>query len=167
MTRSFFAAISFILTLSASSSSGAADWKTIQPARTSETEVISKFGPPDEIVAIFPWTEWSARWKIRPITNRYTLRYRSDPAKSDLLLGPGGTADDAEVSISKGTVIAVTWHYSGPSARAASALLRADPEISFTPPESPSYGSKALPDGRLFIEFDSSGTAVHVVYDLK
>jgi hypothetical protein len=167
MVRGFLAASLSLVALVASGASRAADWKSIKPARTGEAEVIAQFGAPDEIVATFPWSEWSARWKTRPRTSQYVIRYRSDPAKSDLLRGPGGAADAAEVYLSKGTVVSVTWHYSGPSARAAAATLRADTEIQFSPPESPSYGSKALPDGRLFIEFGSEESSVRVVYDLK
>jgi hypothetical protein len=147
--------------------SSAADWKSIKPALTSEKEVIAQFGVPDEVVATFPWSEWSARWKIRPLSSHHTLRYRSDVASSDLLVGPGGKADSAEVFIGNDVVQTVTWSYGGPSARAASEMLRADTEMHFSPSDSPSYGSKAVPNGRVFVEFDPSGSSLRVVYDLK
>jgi hypothetical protein len=148
--------------------SSAADWKDVKPSRTTEAELIAAFGAPDEIRATFPWSEWSARWRIRPRTTRYVLLYRPDlGAKSALLVGPGGSADGVEVDVSDSIVHGVTWNYGGPSARRAVEMLRADPEMRFNSPESPTYGSKLGPSGRVFAEIGSENTSVRVVYDLK
>jgi hypothetical protein len=157
----------FGIALSVCGASSAADWTSIKPAHTTEKQLIAEFGAPDEIVATFPWSEWSARWKIRPRTSNYALRYRSDPAKSELLIGPGGKADSVEVDISESTVLSVTWQYGGPSARRAAEVLRSDPEMHFSSPESPSYGSKLGPNGRVFAELGADNSTVRVVYDLK
>ncbi len=85
-----------------------------------------------------------------------------------MLDGPAGKADDAEVDISNGgVVLSVTWRYGGPAAHAAAALLRGDAEMRFSSPDSPAYGSKALPHGRLFVELGAEDSSVRVVYDLK
>ena len=149
------------------STSQAADWEAIQPARTLEKELISLFGSPQEIVVTFPWTEWSARWKIRPNSTNYVLRYRSDGPKSTLLHGPGGLADGVEASVFNGIVHSVTWQYGGPSARDAARLLRSDPGVSFMSQESPTTGSKVMPYGVLFIEIGRGDTSVKISLELK
>jgi hypothetical protein len=147
--------------------SQAAGWDAIQPARTSEKELITLFGAPQEIVVTFPWNEWTARWKIRPTSTSYVLRYRSDGPKSSLLQGPGGIADGAEVLLFSGIVHTVTWEYGGPRARDAAGLLRRDPGVRFTSQEPPSTGSKIMPSGVLFIEIGRGDTNVKVRLELK
>ena len=145
----------------------AADWRSIKPQTTSETEVVAAFGSPDEVLSTFPWAEWSATWKKRPAASRYTLRYTAQGSKSELLVGPGGPADDAEVHVAAGRVLAVVWHYGGPSARAAGQQLRADSTMTFGPSGSVSQASSAVPGGVIFAELGVNDTSVEVRLELK
>jgi hypothetical protein len=129
-----------------------ADWRVIKPAVTTQDELIATFGPPDEVVATFPWSEWSAKWKKRPISTNYTLRYLV-VSRSALLPGPAGSADAVEVIVADKRVIAVRWIYHGPTARVAMDTIRKDPEMDLAPRESdfPS-ASKPVPNGWLVVE---------------
>jgi hypothetical protein len=147
--------------------STAADWRSIKPNRSTEQELVAAFGPPDEVVATFPWNEWSARWKVRPVTRTYRLRYRSDLRKSPLLAGPGGSADEVNVDIWDRKIVSVVWRYTGDSGVAAAQMLRADPELKFNATESPCYAAKGLPNGRVYVEIAKGNSPVVVVYDLK
>jgi hypothetical protein len=80
----------------------AGEWKTIKPGATSESKLIEAFGPPDEVISTFPWTEWNAKWKKRPKADHYTLRYSRYSGKaaiSALLTGPAGPAEEADVRV--------------------------------------------------------------------
>jgi hypothetical protein len=145
----------------------AADWKSIRPDATSEAELIDAFGPPDEVVSTFPWAEWSAKWKKRPKSSHYILRYTVQSSKSELLVGPAGAADDAEVHIYDGVVGVVKWHYGGPSARAAAAMLRADPEVRSGPVESMSRGARETEGGWITSTVGPGDAQVEVVLALK
>jgi hypothetical protein len=81
-----------------STSTLAADWQTIRPQVTTERELISIFGAPDEVVSTYPWTEWSANWKKRPKASHYTLEY-GNASESILRVGPAGRADSVEVMV--------------------------------------------------------------------
>jgi hypothetical protein len=143
------------------------DWTVIKPTVTTQDELIATFGPPDEVLATFPWTEWNAKWKKRPISRTYTLRYLV-VSRSSLLPGPAGSAEAVEVIVGDKRVIAVRWIYHGPTARAAMDAIRNDPEMDFAPRESdfPS-ASKPLPNGWLVVERLRDGGTVHVTLDLK
>jgi hypothetical protein len=145
----------------------AADWTTIKPGVTTEAEILAAFGAPDEVAATFPWSEWSARWKKRPLTRDYLLRYRVQYSKSVLLVGPGGKADDVEVELWDRKVGAVRWHYGGPSAHAAAAALRADPQMSFGAQESISHAGKGVTGGVLWVEVGPGDSRVEVLLQLK
>lgn len=145
----------------------AADWRSIKPGDTSEAELITAFGPPTEVLSTLPWAEWSATWKKHPIASHYTLRYTVQGSKSQLLVGPGGPADDAEVHVAAGRVLAVVWHYGGPSARAAGQQLRADSTMIFGSSGSVSQGSSAVPNGVIFAELGANDTRVEVRLELK
>jgi len=92
--------LAFSVGLGLCCASETADWTTVRPGITTDAELVAAFGSPDEVVATFPWTEWSARWKKRPLTSRHLLRYGAQSSGSPLLVGPGGKADDVEVAIS-------------------------------------------------------------------
>jgi len=145
----------------------AADWQTIKPNRTTEQELIAAFGPPNEVIATFPWSEWNARWKVRPVTKTYRLRYRSDVGTSPLLSGPAGHADEVNIDVSDRRVLSVQWRYTGESGVTAAQALRADSELKFNTTDSPCYAAKALPNGRLYVEIAKDNAPVLVVYDLK
>jgi len=159
--------VALIIASVLSSGVHAADWRSIKPAVTTEAELIAAFGPPDEVLSTFPWAEWSATWKKRPAVSHYTLRYTVQGSKSELLVGPGGPADDAEVHVAAGRVQAVEWHYGGPSARAAGQQLRADPTMTFGPTGSVSQASSLAPDGVIFAELGPNDTRVEVRLELK
>lgn len=143
------------------------DWSSIKIDVTTQAELIAAFGSPDEVIATFPWSEWSAIWKKRPLTSYYVLRYRKQYSSSRLLVGPGGEADDVEVTIRKGNVGSVRWHYGGPSARAAVGTLRADPAMNFGPVEGLSHGGKAVTGGSLWVEVGPGDSTVEVLLQLK
>ena len=64
-------------------------------------------------------------------------------------------------------VIIVEWQYRGPSARAAIAALRADPDVNQGPPDlNPRY-SKDVQGGWLAGWVDDAQTAVRVVFQMK
>ena len=158
--RTLFA---FVVVALASTLAVAADWHMIQPHVTTESELLSVFGPPDEVVSTYPWSEWSAKWKKRPNASHYTLMYRG-ASGSALLVGPAGKADSVEVAISNSKVIGLTWHHGGPSAKAAAASLRADPEMAFGPNKTVFTAGKGSPGQSIYVEFgpDDSEVAVHL-----
>ena len=160
-------AVAVVSAVAVSAKTEAADWTSIRVGVTTEAEVIAAFGPPDEVVATFPWSEWSARWKIRPHTRDYLLRYRVQSSKSAVLVGPGGKADDVEIEMWDRKVGAVRWHYGGPSANAAAATLRADLEMSFSAANSVTKAVKAVSGGSLYVEVGSGDTTVQVLLQLK
>ena len=143
------------------------DWTVIKPAVTTQDELIAAFGRPDEVFATYPWSEWSAKWKKRPVSTNYTLRYLA-VSRSSLLPGPAGSADAVEVIVADKRVIAVRWIYHGPTARAAMDAIRNDPEMVLALRESefPS-ASKPVPNGWLVVERLRDGGTVHVTLELK
>ena len=148
----------------------AQEWKIIRPATTSEAELIKAFGPPDEVISTFPWAEWSAKWKKRPKAHRYTLRYSRYADKSEaseLLLGPGGPADGADVEISGGRVMSVVWHYGGYSARVAAKTLRADSSVKVGGAEEVSRAFGRTEHGVLVVEIGFEDSRVDVRLELK
>jgi hypothetical protein len=145
----------------------AADWARIKPGVTTEAELVAAFGAPTEVVATFPWAEWSARWKKRPVTPQYVLRYRVGDSNSALLVGPGGKADDVEVDVWDRKVGGVRWHYGGPSARTAASLLRADPQMKFGAPEAMSHAGRSVEGGILWAEVGPNDSTVEVLLALK
>jgi hypothetical protein len=144
-----------------------ADWTTLRPQVTTETELIAAFGPPAEVTATFPWTEWNARWKKRPRTSEYVLRYRVQDSASALLIGPAGKADEVEVAVWERRVSAVRWRYGGPSARTAASALRADPRMTFGSPESTSHAGRSVDGGFLLAEIGRNDTQVEIQLSLK
>jgi hypothetical protein len=160
-------AVTVVSVLGLGCASEAGDWSGVKPGITTEPELLATFGSPDEVVATFPWVEWSARWKKRPLSTQYLFRYRVQYSSSDLLVGPGGKADDVEVEIADRKVLAVRWHYGGPPARAAAASLRGDPEIHFQEADSVSRGSKPLPAGLLVVDIGPRNSTLQVVLQLK
>jgi hypothetical protein len=145
----------------------ATDWAIIKPAITTESELLSTFGNPTEVRASFPWEEWSAKWKKRPKADSYILRYRRQESRSQLLVGPGGPADDVEVGIYNGKVLSVTWRYGGPSARSAIETLGGDTQLSKGPLESTYRIGKHMPHGFLSGTLASNGTQAEMRYELK
>jgi hypothetical protein len=143
-----------------------ADWHDIKPQVTTERELTSAFGTADEVVTTFPWSEWNAKWKIRPRVSGYTLRYNS-ASTSAILVGPAGKADSAEVDVWDSKIIAVTWHYGGPSAKTAAATLRADPQISFIAGGSVSAGGGGPIGQSIYAELGPNDTKVTVSLSLK
>jgi hypothetical protein len=87
-------AVPLLLCLFAAPTALADGWRSIDPSFTKESQLIAAFGPPAEVVASFPWSEWEKRGERKP--GRYTLHYRSDLADSPLLTGPGGKAREQE-----------------------------------------------------------------------
>lgn len=159
-------ALAVVLTLG--SVGGAADWTRIKIAEMTEAEFLISFGPPDEVVVTFPWSEWSAQWKKRPVKAHYKLRYTQPSSKSSVLTGPGGKADSVEVEISGGRVRAVWWHYGGMPAREAAAAFRADPELTFGPREAASRAAKRVAGGALFVDLEGPyDSTVSVLLSLK
>ncbi len=147
---------------------GAADWTKIKVVEMTEAEFLSSFGPPDEVIVTFPWSEWSAQWKKRPVKSHYKLRYTRPQSKSSVLSGPGGNADSVEVEVSSGRVRAVWWHYGGMPARNAAASFRADPALTFGPREAASSAVKAVPGGTLFVDLEGPhDSTVRVLLSLK
>ena len=144
-----------------------ADWTLVKPALTTESELIGVFGNPTEVTASFPWEEWSAKWKKRPKSSSHVLRYRQQESKSQLLVGPGGPADDVEVHIFSGKVLSVAWHYGGPPARSAIEMINADPQFAKGSPESTYRIGKHMPHGFLSGTLASNGTQAELRYELK
>jgi hypothetical protein len=149
------------------SPAAARDWRDLRPAATSEKEVLDWFGPPTVAVATFPWAEWSAKWKKRPQTASYRLRYEVGSSSSPLLVGPGGRAEDVEVTIANGKVVSVWWRYGGPSARSAAARLRETPEFSFRTRELGTTGSRDVEGGWLKADIEERDTVVEITLQLK
>jgi len=83
--------LAFSVGLGLCCASETADWTTVRPGITTDAELVAAFGSPDEVVATFPWTEWSARWKKRPLTSRHLLRYGAQSSGSPLLVKILGT----------------------------------------------------------------------------
>ena len=159
------AAATVLLTLVLAPEQKATDWDVIQPGITTLTELTTKFGSPDEVLAAFPWSEWSATWKKRPVSRNYIFRYTS--AASPLLKGPAGLADSVEVSIADRKVISIEWRYGGPSARKAAATVRADGQMNQGPNESVSKAAKDVPGGWLLVEMGQNDSTVRVVLEMK
>jgi rhodanese-related sulfurtransferase len=113
------------------------DWRSIRPQVTTEAELVARFGAPAEVVTTFPWSEWTAKWKKRPIVSRFTLRYTIQESKSPLLDGPAGPADSVEVAMHDSKVVSVMWRYGGSSAKAAAQLLRANSNLKMGPQRQP------------------------------
>ena len=158
----------FIIVLAVVEPALALEWETIQPQITKEAELLDRFGAPDEVVTFFPWSEWSAKWKKRPIATHYTLRYFSYSSKSPLLVGPGGKADSVEVKISNSKVVIVTWHYGGPSAHAAAAELRKNPDMKIERNVTTiSHGNMGSPGKNIMISFGPNDSTVEVQLALK
>jgi hypothetical protein len=128
------------------------DWTGIKPQTTTEAELIAAFGPPDEVIATFAWSEWSAVWKKRPVTNRYVLRYTAQVSRSALLTGPAGKADAVDVTISNKKVMSVEWTHGGLSARAAAGVVRADTQMNHSGAGSVSQSAKSVPSGWLTVD---------------
>jgi len=145
----------------------AGDWTTIRPAVTTEAELLAAFGSPDEVVATFPWAEWSARWKKRPVAAGYVLSYQVQGSKSPLLVGPAGQADHVEVNVWQGKVGAVRWQYGGPTARAAAEVLRGDPQVRFDTADTLAHGGKPVTGGLLSVEIGPRDARVEVLLQLK
>jgi hypothetical protein len=142
-------------------------WTSIKPSVTTQAELIAAFGPPDQVVATFPWSEWSATWKKRPLSDWYVLKYQRPDSRSGLLHGPAGPADSVEVTIGGKKVIVVEWIYGGPSARAAAAVLRTDPQMDPVPREPGSYAAKDVPGGWVSAELGPGDSRVRVTLELK
>jgi hypothetical protein len=152
------------LALSAAATARGADWRTIEPSRTAEAEILEAFGPPAMVTASYSWKEWNARQR----GSGYVLHYLDSTPDNPILGGPAGPAEAADVQIGNGNVVAVTWSYFGAAkARAAASLLRADPELKFNSPKAPCYAWKPGPHGRLFVEIGGEAGPVKVTYDLK
>ena len=143
------------------------DWTAIVPQATTQAELTMEFGPPDEVVATFPWSEWSATWKRRPVTRNYLLRYAKERSQSRLLNGPAGPADSVDVHIADKKVIAVEWMHGGPTARAAAARIRADPEVRSTNAHEPLKWAKDAINGTLSFEVASDDSQVRAFYQMK
>jgi hypothetical protein len=144
-----------------------ADWTSIKPQTTTEAELRAAFGPPDEVIATFAWSEWSAVWKKRPVTNRYVLRYTAQLSRSALLTGFAGKADAVNVTISDKKVLSVEWTYGGPSARVAAGVVRADTQMNHDRVESGSQSSKQLTSGWLTVDLGPNDSKVRVVLEMK
>jgi hypothetical protein len=143
------------------------DWTQVRPAVTTEKEVLAWFGPPTNVVASFPWGEWSATWKKRPRTDSYRLRYEAGSSSSPLLVGPGGQSEAVEVSIWKGKVQSIGWRYGGPLARSAAASLRATPDFNFRARSNGATGSRNVEGGWLTADIGENDTVVEVTLQLK
>jgi hypothetical protein len=148
----------------------AGEWKTIKPGATSEAELIEAFGPPDEVISTFPWMEWNAKWTKRPKADHYTLRYSRYSGKaaiSELLTGPGGPAEEADVLVYQGRVRGVEWHYGGPLAHDAALALRSDKKMTVDRTHDVSRASVQTDYGVLIVEFGPEDTRVDVSLGLK
>ena len=145
----------------------ARDWSDLRPAVTTEKELLSWFGPPTEVVATFPWGEWSARWKKRPLTASYRLRYEVGSSSSRLLVGPGGKAEEVEVTVHDGRVGSIWWRYGGPSARSAAASLRETPEFNFRAQNPGSVGARSVEGGWITVDIGENDSVVEVRLQLK
>jgi hypothetical protein len=156
-----------IVALLAASSAGAHDWNDLRPAVTTEREIVSWFGEPTAVIATFPWAQWNAKWKRRPETASYRLRYEVGSSASSLLLGPGGKAEEVEVTIRKGKLGAVRWRYGGPSARSAAAQLRGTPEFAVRPRDSGAVGARSVDGGWLAAEIGEGDSVVEITLQLK
>ena len=144
-----------------------ADWTSIKPQATTEAELTSMFGPPDEVEAVFPWSEWSATWKKRPVSSRYLVRYTKQASRSKLLEGPLGMADEVEVSIALKKVISVEWIHGGPSARPAAARVRGDTQLTHITHEGVVKSAKNVPDGFLSFEVAQDESRVRILLQMK
>ena len=159
-----------IMMISVAAPQGAAlpqDWTIIKPNVTTVAELTKVFGPPDEVVASFPWSEWSAVWKKRPVTDRYTLRYIAQASRSALLDGPAGKADSVDVVISAKRVLAVEWEYGGPSARLAATRIRGDAGMQHDTVGSLMRAAKDVPGGWLLAELSPGDSNVRVELQRK
>ena len=161
------AAATIAVILAAPARAEQASWSVIQPARSTESQIYTWFGPPTEVVATFPWQAWAVS-PTKPLTTKnYDFRYQKAQSSSSLLDGPGGPADTATVIISNALVVAIEWLYGGPPARSAAQVLRADPDMKFSSPTSPCYASKPTAHGLVFAELGETDSKVRVVYELK
>jgi rhodanese-related sulfurtransferase len=143
------------------------DWRSIRPQVTTEAELVARFGAPAEVVTTFPWSEWTAKWKKRPIVSRFTLRYTIQESKSPLLDGPAGPADSVEVAMHDSKVVSVMWRYGGSSAKAAAQLLRANSNLKMGPTETTSRAFGGSLGQSLVVEFGPNDTQVDVRLELK
>ena len=147
--------------------SQAHDWSRVRPAVTTERELLSWFGPPTEVVATFPWDEWSAKWKKRPRTDFYRLRYEVGSSSSPLLIGPGGKAEEVEATVHDGRVDSIWWRYGGPSARSAAASLRKTPEFTFRAQNPGAVGARSVDGGWITADIGENDSVVEVRLQLK
>jgi hypothetical protein len=123
-----------------------ADWTGVKPQTTTEAELITAFGSPDEVIATFAWSEWSAVLKKAP---------RHKPIRSSVHCaglalcspGPAGKADGVDVTISNKKVLSVEWTHGGLSARAAAGVVRADTQMNHSGAGSVSQSAKSVPSG--------------------
>jgi hypothetical protein len=134
---------------------------------TTEAELVAHFGTPDEVITTFPWSEWSAKWKKRPIVSGLTWRYTIQESKSPLLEGPGGPADSVEVDMHDSKVVSVRWRYGGASAKAAAEMLRANSSLKMGPTAATSRAFGGSVGQALVVEFGPNDSQVEVRLDLK
>lgn len=147
--------------------SQAASWDQIQPQRTTESELVAWFGVPDEVIAAQSWREWRSG-RPRKLQAAHSLRYVSHDRPSPLLSGPGGPADSVEVEIgADGKVWLVTWHFGGPSARAATEILKADPALKFETEDACSNAWKMVNGYPLTVQIGPGSGTVEAVFQLK
>lgn len=166
--RQFEHAVTVLVLLSLSASPAPArDWSDVRPAVTTENELLNWFGPPTEVVATFPWGEWSAKWKKRPRTDFYRLRYEVGSSSSPLLVGPGGKAEEVEVTVRNGRVGSIWWRYGGPSARSAAASLRGTPEFNFRAQHPGAMGARSVDGGWITVDIGENDSVVEVRLQLK
>jgi hypothetical protein len=160
------ATIVFITIALVSTTAVAADWRAVWPHVTTESELISAFGAPNQVTSVYLWSEWSAKWKKRPNASHYTLRYETT-SDSALLVGPGGKADSVEVGVADSKIIGVTWHYGGPSAKAAAITLRADRVMTFGPAKVVSTAGGGKVGQSIYVQVGPDDSEVTVSLSLK
>jgi hypothetical protein len=165
--NSIILAVSTAAVLSSSADLAGQDWTRVRPAVTTEAELLEWFGPPTNVLATFPWNEWNAKWKKRPVSLTYRLRYESGSSTSDLLVGPGGSAESVEVIVADKKVHGIRWRYGGPFAKTAAANLRASAIYEFRARNSGSVASAALDGGFVLVEIGPDDTEVEILLQLK